>query len=113
MIQTIWTESDITVRLWGTTHVRVESQTGEPFGYTAPETRTIPHGQTCTPSGGSSGHSVVNTRIVKDLDGRIIRREPFTTVYNGQVQVICEPAPAPATRAAATTPAAAPPGTGG
>ena len=108
MIQTIWTESDITVRIWGTKHVVVESETGEPFGYTAPETRTIPYGQSCSASSGSSGYSVVNTRIIKDLDGKVVRREPFTTVYNGQVQVICQPAPAPATPAAPATSAAAP-----
>jgi len=102
MIQTVWTESDITVRIWGTRHVEVESETGEPFGYTAPETRTVPYGQSCSPSNGSSGYSVVNTRIIKDLSGTVIRREPFTTVYNGQVQVICEPAPTPATTAAPT-----------
>ncbi len=102
MIQTIWTESEITVQIWGTRHVEVESETGEPFGYTAPETRTIPSGQSCSPSSGSSGYSVVNTRIIKDLDGKVLRREPFTTVYNGQVQVICQPPPAAATTAAAT-----------
>ena len=102
MIQTIWTESEIAVQIWGTRHVEVESETGEPFGYTAPETRTVPYGQSCSPSSGSSGYSVVNTRIIKDLDGTLLRREPFTTVYNGQVQVICQPPPAAATTAAAT-----------
>ena len=104
MIQTSWTESDITVRIWGTKHVEVESETGEPFDYTAPERRTVPYGQSCSPSSGSSGYSVVNTRIIKDLDGKVIRREPFTTVYNGQVQVDL-PAPA-TTRPPATSPAA-------
>ena len=86
----------------------------EPFNYTPPETRTIPYGESCSPAGGSSGYSVVNTRIIKDLSGKVIREEPFTTVYNGQVQVICEPpppTPTPASTApAVTTPAPAPSG---
>jgi vancomycin resistance protein YoaR len=107
MIQTVWTESDITVRIWGTKHVEVQSETGEPFDYTAPETRTVPYGQSCSPSSGSSGYSVVNTRIIKDLNGEVIRREPFTTVYNGQVQVSCQPPPTPATTAGAPATTAA------
>ena len=51
-----------------------------------------PYGQSCSPSGGSSGFSVVNTRIIRDLAGAEIRREDFTTVYNGQQNVVCSAA---------------------
>ena len=59
---------------------------------------------------------MVNTRIVKDLAGAELRREDFTTVYNGQQNVVCSPPPAVATAPAATgaaDPAAADPGTAG
>ena len=36
LIETIWTDSDITVRLWGTKHVEVESVTSDRFNYTSP-----------------------------------------------------------------------------
>ena len=99
LIQTIWTEEDITVRLWGTKHVQVESETTDRFDYTSPQVVVKPYGTSCSPSSGSSGFTVVNTRIIKDLAGQELRREDFTTVYNGQQNVVCSPAPS----AAATT----------
>lgn len=92
-IQTVWTENDITVNMWGTKHVNVESVTGDRYNYTSPVTKTIPYGQPCSPSSGSSGFSVDNTRIITDLDGKEISRETQTTAYNGQQATICEPAP--------------------
>lgn len=107
LIETIWTEGDITVRLWGTKHVEVESVTTDRFDFTSPQVIVKPYGTSCSPSSGSSGFSVVNTRIIRDLTGAEIRREDFTTVYNGQQNVICEPAPAPAAPAADPAAAAA------
>jgi len=60
-----------------------------------------PFGTSCSPSGGSSGFTVVNTRIIRDLTGTEQRREDFTTVYNGQQNVVCQPAPDPAPTTAA------------
>ena len=125
LIETIWTPSDITVRLWGTKHVEVESVSSDRFNSTSAPVIVKPYGTACSPSGGSSGFSIVNTRIIKDLAGNEIRREDFTTVYNGQQNVICSPPPAAATpapapdaaaprtprpRTAATEPAAPPAG---
>lgn len=116
LIETIWTPSDITVRLWGTKHVEVESISSDRFNYTSAPVIVKPYGTACSPSGGSSGFSIVNTRVIKDLAGNEIRREDFTTVYNGQQNVICSPppaAPAPAADApAADAPAAAAPAGG-
>lgn len=111
MIQTIWTESDITVRIWGTKHVQIESATTDPFDYSAAPTRTIPYGQSCSASDGSQGFSVVNTRIIKDLKGKELRREKFTTAYNGQQHVICEPPPPTPTPSSPAAPAAGTPTT--
>ncbi len=117
LIETIWTDEDITIRLWGTKTVQVESISGDRFDYTGPQRVVVPYGQACSPSGGSDGFSIVNTRVIRDLAGAEIRREDFTTVYNGQQNVVCEPAPTPATPpgdaaatgAAATDPAATDP----
>ena len=107
LIQTIWTGSDITVRLWGTKHVEVESISGDRFDFTSPQVVVKSYGESCSPSGGTQGFSIVNTRVIRDLAGAEIRREDFTTVYNGQQNVICSPPPAPAvapTSAVAPTP---------
>ena len=109
LIETIWTPSDITVRLWGTKHVQVESISSDRFNYTSAPVIVKPYGTACPPSGGSTGFSIVTTRIIKDLAGNEIRRGDFTTVYNGQQNVICSPAPAAASTAPATTDAAAAP----
>lgn len=95
LIQTIWTENDITVRIWGTKHVQIESETSEPFDYTSVPQITIPYGQECSPQSGTQGSTVINYRIFKDLSGKEIKREKYTTVYNGQQHIICAPPPQP------------------
>src|SRR5664280_68065 len=107
LIQTIWTDSDITVRLWGTKHVEVESISGDRFDFTSSQVVVKPYGQSCTPSGGTQGFSIVNTRVMRDLAGAEIRREDFTTVYNGQQNVVCSPPPTPAVTTTSTPAAAA------
>ena len=108
LIQTIWTPDDITVRLWGTKQVEVESITGARFDTTSPERVVIPYGQSCSASGGTNGFSIVDTRVIRDLAGAEIRREDFTTVYNGQQNIVCGSAPTQATTTTAQTqPAAA------
>ncbi|WP_395725971.1 VanW family protein [Nakamurella sp.] len=109
LIETIWTPSDITVRLWGTKHVEVESISSDRFNYTSAPVIVKPYGTACSPSGGSSGFSIVNTRVIKDLAGNEIRREDFTTVYNGQQNVICSPPPPAAPTTSAAPAADAPP----
>ncbi|MEP6561421.1 MAG: vanomycin resistance protein VanB, partial [Nakamurella sp.] len=117
LIQTLWTDSDITVRLWGTKHVQVDSETSDRFDFTSPQVVVKRYGSSCSPSSGTSGFTVVNTRIVKDLAGAQVRREDFTTVYNGQQNVVCSPPPAAPTATQLATPPASPPaadpGTGG
>ena len=103
LIETIWTEEDITVRLWGTKHVEVESISGERFDYTSPQVVVIPSGESCSPSGGSQGFSIVDTRVIRDLAGNELRREDFTTVYNGQQNVVCGSATASAESSDAET----------
>ena len=96
LIQTEWTPSDLTVRIWGTKTVEVESIAGERYGYTAPPSKTIPYGQTCKASGGTEGFSIDVTRVIRDLAGTELSRVTTTTSYNGQMQVTCAPPPTPA-----------------
>ncbi|MGH3431773.1 MAG: VanW family protein [Thermocrispum sp.] len=92
-IQTTWTPSDITVKIWGTKRYKVYSKTSEPYGYTAPPTVTKPPGSPCVPQGGASGYSADNTRIIRDLDGTVVKREKRTVVYSPQPAVQCAPPP--------------------
>ncbi|EHR51437.1 putative vancomycin resistance protein [Saccharomonospora marina XMU15] len=113
VIQTRWTPSDITVRLWGTKRYEVESVTGGRFNYTAPPTTVLPEAE-CSPSSGTSGFTTTDTRIIRDADtGAEIRREKRTVVYRGQPRVVCEepepdPEPSPASPDEAGDPTAAP-----
>lgn len=103
MIETIWTENDITVRLWGTKHVKVESVSSDRYDYTSPATITRPYGEPCSAQGGGQGFSIDNTRIIRDLSGNEIKREKRTTVYNGSPTVVCAPPPTPTTTPGSTS----------
>ncbi|MFD2395653.1 VanW family protein [Prauserella oleivorans] len=96
VIQTIWTPSDITVKLWGTKRYEVESVNGGRFAYTSPSVTVEPI-ETCSPTSGASGFSTTDTRIIRDLTtGEVVRREKRTVVYNPQPAVVCEePEPEP------------------
>ncbi|NIJ11814.1 vancomycin resistance protein YoaR [Saccharomonospora amisosensis] len=113
VIQTRWTSSDITVRLWGTKRYEVESVTGGRFDYTAPPTTVLPE-EECSPSSGTSGFTTTDTRIIRDAGtGAEIRREKRTVVYRGQPRVVCEkpepdPEPSPGSQGNGGDPAGQP-----
>jgi len=99
MIQTIGTSSNITVRIWGTKTVDVESVTGDRSNQTSPNTITLPAGPHCVASGGAPGFTVSDTRIITDADtGAQVSRNTRTVRYDPVPIVKCvsnEPAPAP------------------
>ncbi len=116
LIQTVWTPSTITVRIWGTKFVDVESIPGDRYNFTPAPTRTIPYGEKCSPTSGSTGFSIDVTKVTRDLAGKEISRKTSTTVYNGQVKISCEPPPPPPVTETPTPPAttsATAPATGG
>ena len=94
LIETAWTPSSITVRIWGTKHYEVESITGGRSNFTEPNTVTIPHGEKCTPGNGAQGFTVSNTRIVRDARTKAeLKRNTHTVVYNPVPKIVCEPPP--------------------
>ncbi|WP_206612346.1 VanW family protein [Prescottella agglutinans] len=99
MIQTIGTSSNITVRIWGTKTVDVESVTGDRSNQTSPNTITLPAGPHCVASGGAPGFTVSDTRIITDADtGAQVSRNTRTVRYDPVPIVKCvsnESAPAP------------------
>lgn len=91
LVQTAWTPSSITVTLWGTKHVDVESITGPRTDYTDPATETI-HGQPCSATPGARGFTTADTRIIRDAVTHVeLSRHTRTVKYDPIPHVICEP----------------------
>ncbi|CAM2997301.1 VanW family protein [Saccharomonospora xinjiangensis] len=89
-IQTIWTPSDITVRLWGTKRYEVKSETGDETNHVQPSEQEGPK-ENCQPSNGTPGFTITDTRILKDIEtGQEVRREERTVKYNPQPKIVCK-----------------------
>ncbi|MGV9747604.1 VanW family protein [Rhodococcus zopfii] len=103
LIQTIGTSSDITVRIWGTKTVDVQSFTGDRTAFTSPNKITLPAGDSCIPSSGAQGFTVSDTRVITDAKtGAQLSRTTRTVKYDPVPIVECtepeserEPAPGP------------------
>jgi vancomycin resistance protein YoaR len=102
MITTRWTPSSITVTMWGTKQFDVSSQTGERTNPTPPQEKVVPPGQPCSPSKGTPGFSVTDTRTIRDRSTGQVKTENQHTVYNPQPIIHCGAPPPPG-------PAAVPP----
>jgi len=87
-IQTVWTPSSITVKLWGTKRYVVESVTGERTAFVEPPTKPGPP-ENCKASTGAQGFTVSDTRVIKDLSGREVRRDTRTVKYNPSPTITC------------------------
>jgi vancomycin resistance protein YoaR len=91
LIQTLWTPSSITVTLWGTKHVDVESITGPRTDFIDQKPETVT-GQPCTPTQGERGFTVTDTRVIRDANTHAeITRHTRKVVYDPEPQVICAP----------------------
>ncbi|APE37701.1 vancomycin resistance protein [Nocardia mangyaensis] len=90
-IQAVATGSDITVRLWGTKTVDVESITGEKSKPTEPTELTLPKGDDCIASEGAPGFTISDTRVITDHEtGAQISRHTRTVKYDPIPVVKCE-----------------------
>jgi vancomycin resistance protein YoaR len=89
-IQTIWTPSSITVKLWGTKHVTVTSIPGERTNPVDPQEKPGP-AENCHPTNGIQGFTTTDTRVIKDLSGKEISRNTRTVHYNPQPKILCGP----------------------
>ena len=89
-IQTIWTGSSITIRLWGTKNYDVTGATSGEFNPTQPQEKKISK-EGCSPSNGAPGFSVTDTRTIKDRRTGQTRSESRTVRYDPQFKIICEP----------------------
>lgn len=90
LIESFGDGSSVTVRVWGTKTVDVESIPGERRNFTSPETLRLGAGDDCSPSGGSGGFTTSDTRVVRAVGtGVEISRETNTVTYNPQPRVVC------------------------
>jgi vancomycin resistance protein YoaR len=92
-IQTVWTPSSITVRIWGTKRYNVESVPGGRTLQTDPQEKAGP-AENCHATNGAQGFTTSDTRVIKDLNGNVVRRDTRTVKYNPQPKVTCGPPPA-------------------
>lgn len=91
VIETLTDSSSITVRLWGTKTVDVESITGARTKPTDPKTVTLPAGKDCIASAGAPGFTTSNTRVITDhKSGKEISRHTRTVKYDPIPVVTCE-----------------------
>jgi vancomycin resistance protein YoaR len=97
-VQTIWTPQSITVRLWGTRRYTVESIPGQRRDFTPPNTVTQPPGPFCHAGEGAPGFTTDDTRVIRDLSGREVRRDVHTVKYDPQPKIICGGPPPPPPR---------------
>jgi vancomycin resistance protein YoaR len=89
LIQTIWTPTSITVTLWGTKHVVVESITGPRTDFIDQKSETVT-GQPCTATQGERGFSITDTRVIRDAKTHAeISRHTRKVTYDPEPQVIC------------------------
>ncbi|WP_369822051.1 VanW family protein [Saccharomonospora sp. CUA-673] len=88
-IQTEWTPSSITIKLWGTKKYDVQSRTGDRTNVTPPETKRGPRGDDCSPSEGAPGFTVTDTRVLRDVESGATREEARTVRYNPQPKIVC------------------------
>ncbi|OZD08074.1 hypothetical protein CH275_05810 [Rhodococcus sp. 06-235-1A] len=107
VVESFADSSSVTVRLWGTKTVDVESITGSRTNPTSPNTVTLPAGAGCVASGGGPGFTASDTRVISDAaSGRELSRNTRTVKYDPIPIVKCvqpdrpDPAPAPRPEAA-------------
>ncbi|MEA5365526.1 VanW family protein [Amycolatopsis sp., V23-08] len=90
-IQTIWTPSSLTVKLWGTKRYTVESIPGTRVNPSDPPTKPGP-AENCHASNGAPGFTTTDTRVLKDAaSGREVSRSTRTVRYNPQPKITCGP----------------------
>ncbi|GAB3212198.1 VanW family protein [Nocardia tengchongensis] len=83
--------SNVTVRMWSTKTVEVESITGDRSKYTDPQTITLPAGRDCVPSSGGTGFTASDTRVIRDAkSGKEISRNTRTVKYDPIPVVRCQ-----------------------
>ncbi|MFI0452434.1 VanW family protein [Actinomadura sp. 6N118] len=86
-ISASYTQTSLTVSLWGTRRYEVRARRSQPYAF-VPFTSAVLRGPRCVPMTGGRGFQIDVWRTLKS-DGRQVRRERFHTGYRPQTQVHC------------------------
>ncbi|MEJ4113376.1 VanW family protein [Corynebacterium kroppenstedtii] len=89
LITALTGDHDVTVKIKGIPHVKVDSIEGPKTNFTDPPTQQL-RGPQCHPSSGSRGFTVTDTRVVTSLaTGQEISRNTTTTKYDPSPKITC------------------------
>ncbi|GGV09648.1 hypothetical protein GCM10010182_31600 [Actinomadura cremea] len=86
-IEVDYTDSSLTVGLWGERRYEVRSETSERYDRT-PYGTAVGSGSRCVPTTGREGFEIDVWRVLLE-DGRKVRREKYHTEYQPQPAVTC------------------------
>ncbi|OLT33784.1 hypothetical protein BJF79_07735 [Actinomadura sp. CNU-125] len=86
-IEVAYTDSSLTVSLWGERRYDVRSRTSGRYDRT-PYGTAVGHGSRCVPTTGREGFEIDVWRVLLE-DGRKVRREKYHTEYQPQPEVTC------------------------
>lgn len=98
LIDTSYTDSSITVTLWGTKRYDVKTEYGPKTDETQPETVYLVDEEDCNPTSGIPGFAQTAYRVFYQ-GGNEVKRERLFWRYNAEPRFICGPDPAAATGA--------------
>lgn len=94
LIKASITNSSVTVTMYGTKRYDISAVFGPRTDIRGYQTIYDPTAG-CVPQGGVEGFRIVVTRVFKDLDGTVVKRENLPTSYNVANNIICAAKPAP------------------
>ncbi|WP_345414234.1 VanW family protein [Pseudonocardia xishanensis] len=89
LIQTFWTPSSLTVKMFGTKRYEVTSEPGPRTNPTDPQTINLPAGPGCTASKGAPGFTATDTRVMRNIETGEVTRKTRTVRYNPSPIVVC------------------------
>lgn len=87
LITTTYSDTSITVTMWGTKRYDIDATSPKKSNYRNPKT-IRDKSKDCTPESPAVGYDVTYSRIFKQ-GGEVVRTEPFRTVYLATPNVIC------------------------
>ncbi len=96
LIKSSITNTSVTVTMYGTKRYKISADFG-PRTNIRPFKTVYDDSAKCVVQPGVQGFRIVVTRVFKDLDGKVVKREPLTTSYNVANDIRCgsEPKPKP------------------
>jgi len=90
LIQTFWSPSNLTVKMFGTKRYEVTSETGPRTNPTDPQTINLPAGPGCAASKGAPGFTATDTRVMRNVETGEVTRKTRTVRYNPSPIVVCQ-----------------------